>query len=212
MTTMTRVMMTALVALLSGTALFAQTPSKSGKKVDQAKLDEINRVADLLNFEDLMQAKFEEAFDAGMENNLEQSGLEGDDVMGQFIERFRERFQPGEFIEEVVAPVVDQYLTLEDLKLIGDFIESDLGNQVVSSLISGEEFDFEGEMQSGNVSEEDAMKAMQLFYRFNAKQNDFSAMGEEIGEGAQVYGQRLAMEVITDMLAEDLDGMEGGAE
>ena len=175
--------------------------------VDKEKMAQIDRMAQAINLEKLILDKFAESMGEGM-SDAEAEGLP-DDFTEVFIRQVTERFQVDEFVEEVIAPVLDEHFSLEDMKLVADFLDSDFGKELIAAKLNDEEYDVQSKLRSGDVEEADAVKAMQLFVRFGSRQDDLANIGSEIEERAQIYGERIAMEVVSDMMD---DYMEEAAE
>ena len=190
-------MMLAVFCGLAGTNLFAQ------EKVDEAKMKQLQRMADAMNLEEALLSKFSEAMEEGMGD--EQSGMLPDGFSEMFMVKMAEKFNAEDFLREVIAPVADEYFTLEEITMIADFVESDLGQGLITAKMNGEDFDFEEQLKSGDVAEEDAMKAMQIFVRLGARKDDFADVGQQIETRAQRYGERIAMETISEMMEESME-------
>lgn len=190
-------MMLAVFCGLAGTSLFAQ------EKVNEAKMEQLQRMADAINLQDALLSKFSEAMEEGMGD--EESGMLPDGFSEMFMKKLAQKFNADDFLREVIAPVADEHFSLEEITLIADFIESDLGQGLITAKMNGEDFDFEEQLQSGDVAEEDAMKAMQIFVRLGARKDDFANVGEQIETRARSYGERIAMEVISEMMEDSME-------
>ncbi len=190
---------------IAGTNLYAQ--KSTDVNTDKQKMAQLERMADAIDLEGLILDKFAE----GMEEGMGDMGAQGlpDDFGQVFLEKMTENFVVDEFLTEVIAPVLNEYFTLDDMKLVADFVESDLGRELITAKMNDEEFDVQAKLKSGEVEEADAVKAMQLFVRFGARQDEFAKIGAEIEVRATQYGERIAMETISEMME---DYMEDTAE
>lgn len=175
------------------------------------QMAQINRLAKSTNLHELVAAKFKEGMEEGMSEMDGTSNGMPEEFGMMFIEKFNERFDPQEFLEQVIAPVLANNFTTEELTMVADFLESDFGNKLVTSKLSGEEMDVQAMLESGEISEEDGMKMMQLLVRLGKKKSllEDGSLSQEIEARAGAYGQNLAMEIISEMME---SYMEEGAE
>jgi len=206
-TRLTTIALGAVLASVSAFAQGAESAAESTAKVDEAKLAQLDRIAESLGLEDLLRTKIEEVAREGMAQEAEANGFD-EELKDDFMKRLGERITAHDFIRQVIAPVVDDQFSVEDLGMIADFIDSDLGNDVIQSMMDGEEYDFQGSLEAGEISEEEAAQAMKLFVRFSKRQNALMGLGEKISARAETYGQRIAMEVFTDMMMNDAEESE----
>ena len=193
-----------LVALFCGvasTAAYAQGGKDS--KVNAEKMALIERMVESVGLGDIIIAMFTESMQAEMGGEEEQGLPEGFNEV--FIERITSYFNVQDFVEEAVAPVLNKYFSIEDLKLGADFLDSDLGKELIASKLNDQEFDFEEKLQSGDVDEVDAMKAMQLIVRFGPRKDELANIGKEIEVHARRYGERIGMEAAADVMQDYMD-------
>lgn len=198
MNLVTKTLLTLLVAAGAVTTLQGQTDATTS-----AKLKELKRVADAIDLNDLMEEKFRE----GMEVSMAENKMFSDEVMEEFVENVIDRFDVDEFLETVALPVLDPHFTTDELKLVADFVETDLGTRLITSAMSGKKENFEELVANGEVSEEDGMKLMQFFMRFASKKELFEkgTLAKEFETAAAAYGEMIVIDVMSEM-------MEGYAE
>ncbi len=198
MNLVTKTLLTLFVAAGAVTTLQGQTDATAS-----AKLKELKRVADAINLNDLMEEKFRE----GIETSMAENKMFSDEVMEEFVENVIDRFDVDEFLETVALPVLDPHFTTDELKLVADFVETDLGTRLITSAMSGKKENFEELVANGEVSEEDGMKLMQFFMRFASKKEllEKGTLAKEFETAAAAYGEMIVIDVVSEM-------MEGYAE
>lgn len=202
-----------MLILLLGVLVSTTTHAQEGvaPAIDAAKMTQIERIATAANLKEIMVDKFTEAMEESMTESASEDGGLPDDFGQAFVEAFTERFNPDDFLRQVVAPVLDEHFTLSELTLVADFVESDLGQKLIQSKLTNEEADMEKMLASGEISEEDGAKLMQLVIRLGKKKAllEDGTLAAEIEERARVFGEALAMEIISDMMEDYMeDAME----
>ncbi len=192
--------------------LHAQQSVTDDAEVEPAKMTQIDRLARATNMHEMIADKFREGLEEEMGNMDASEGGMPEEFGATFIEKFSERFDSHVFLQQVIAPVLASHFTAEELKMVADLVESDLGKQLIAAKMGGEELDMEAMVESGEVSEEDGMKLMQIYLRLGKKKSlfDDGTLSSEIEQRAAVYGQNLAMEIVAEMMEEYME--EGGME
>ena len=193
MNLVTKTLLTLFVAAGAVTTLQGQTDATAS-----AKLKELKRVADAINLNDLMEEKFRE----GIETSMAENKMFSDEVMEEFVENVIDRFDVDEFLETVARPVLDPHFTTDELKLVADFVETDLGTRLITSAMSGKKENFEELVANGEVSEEDGMKLMQFFMRFASKKEllEKGTLAKEFETAAAAYGEMIVIDVVSEMM------------
>lgn len=181
---------------------------------DPAQIAQINRLIKVTNLGELMTEKFMNGMEEGMKEMGEGGNGLPKEFRTEFFQKFSERFDADAFINQVIVPVLATNFTTEELTMVADLLESDLGNKLLTSKLNGEELDIQAMLDSGEISEEDGMKLMQVFLRLGKKSLlEDGTLSKEIETRATAYGQNLAMEIVTTMMETYAKGgMEEAAE
>lgn len=196
MNMITKAMSALLVLFGAVTSLQAQVSADA-----DGKLKQLERISNAIDFGGIMEMKFREGVEDGSKQN---AAMLTDEMMDHFVESVIDRFDMDEFLETVALPVLDPYFSLEELEMIADFVESDLGTRLATSAIEGNKTDFEDLMANGEVSEEDGMKMMQLMIRLSSKKSllEDGKLGKEFETAAAAYGEAIVIDVMTEMMEE----------
>lgn len=203
-----------LVLLAAGLnfPLYAQQSVTDDAEVEPAKMTQIDRLARATNLHEMIADNFREGLEEEMGDADASEGGMPEEFSAMFIEKFSERFDSHVFLQQVIAPVLAGHFTVEELTMVADLVESDLGKQLIAAKMSGEEVDMDAMVESGEVSEEDGMKLMQIYLKLGKKKSlfDDGTLSNEIEQRAAAYGQNLAMEIIAEMMESYME--EGGME
>ncbi|MCB0710888.1 MAG: hypothetical protein KDD67_01010 [Ignavibacteriae bacterium] len=199
-------MTTTLIALLLALGVTTTTQAQTDADAT-AKLKQLKRMAESVNLGALMEGKFREGVEGSMTEN---KGMFSDEVMAEFVENVIDRFDIDEFLETVALPVLDPYFTSDELSLVADFVETDLGQRLITSAMNGKKEDFNTLLENGEVSEEDGMKLMQFAIRFASKKSllDNGTLGKEFETAAAAYGESIVIDVMTEMMEKYSEGAE----
>ena len=205
MTTMTLMVAALFMVLTGGEVATAQTDASSADAA--AKLKQLKRMADAIELSDIMEQKFREGVSQSMTDG---NSMFSEEMMKEFAENVVERFNMDEFLETVALPVLDPYFTTDELTLVADFIETDLGTELISSAMEGKASDPQALLTSGDFSEEDGMKMMQLWMRLSSKKAllEKGDIGQKFQAAAAAYGESIAIDVMTEMMEEYSEGAE----
>jgi hypothetical protein len=176
----------------------ASSGTKAIENLDQ-KREQMVRIADAIEFENLFLGKMKESLASEM-------GGTDSTFKSQFGQKLGERivevFDFDEFVDQVVVPVLGPRFTVDELSAIADFLETDLGNSIVSSAMAGESPDVQSMLMSGEVSEEDAQTMMALVVKLGPKKQALmnGDLGHDFEQAVRTYGESLAMKVVGGMM------------
>ena len=190
--------MLTLVGLFTTAPLFAQ---ESDPASDPAtKLDQMNRIVTALGLEEMMVEQVEEKLVENVDNN-EDMPLP-DAAKEDLRDILVSSFSMEEFLRDAILPVVDRHFSVEELTVMADFMESEIGQRFMEAKKNNQDIDVMAEMADGTISREDGMQLMQVFMTIGPKlqQLENGTLGEELETAMKAWGEQYFMGIVADML------------
>ncbi len=190
--------MLTLVGLFTSAPLFAQ---ESDPASDPAtKLEQMNRIVVSLGLEEMMIEKVEEKLVENVDNN--QDIPLPDAAKEDLRDILVSSFSMEEFLGEAIFPVIDRHFSVEELTVMADFMESEIGQRFMEAKKNDVEIDVMAEMADGTISREDGMQLMQVFMAIGPKIQELESgtLGEELEASMKAWGEQYFIGIVADML------------